>query len=213
MPDFCAAYGCSRERNTETNKQGITFHKFPEDRRSRQAWAAALGRTGLVPAPAHGSVICSCHFTPEDFDRTGQSTRLKEGVIPSVFNSPDHLGKVPSTPRLSGTSQQAAAECLRSRSRSPVTGLGGLDRTEALTSVSETDDHQYAFDPVKAKQKLAEAQEKVEELQRSIRNAKDRERRQRKTMKFLLDELGNKDIVTDDLQQKPDFYTGWLKCL
>ena len=27
MPDFCAAYGCSRERNAETNKLGITFRK------------------------------------------------------------------------------------------------------------------------------------------------------------------------------------------
>ncbi len=27
MPDFCAAYGCSHERNIKTRQQGITFHR------------------------------------------------------------------------------------------------------------------------------------------------------------------------------------------
>ncbi|XP_072234738.1 THAP domain-containing protein 2-like [Leuresthes tenuis] len=183
MPDFCAAYGCSLERNAETKKLGVTFHKFPKDKRKRQAWAAALRRRGFIPKDR--SVVCSCHFKPQDFDRTGQSTRLKEGVTPSVFNFPVRLCKVPGTTRSSGTSQQqAAAEDQRSRSCSPVRELGGFNLSEKSTS-----DHQYAFDPVKAKQKLIEAQEKVEELQRSIRNARDRERRQKKTVKFLLDDL------------------------
>ncbi|TRY57584.1 hypothetical protein DNTS_032066 [Danionella cerebrum] len=198
MPDFCSAYGCSRERNAETHKQGITFHKFPKDKRRRQAWVSALRRRNFVPK--NWSVLCSCHFNPEDFDRTGQSTRLREGVIPSVFNFPDHIRKqVPSAPRLSRTSQQAAAECPQARSRSPVKGPGELKLTQKLSS-----DHQYAFDPVKAKQKLYQAQEKMEELQRNIRNARDRERRHKKAMKFLLDELKNNKLLTQDLQQKID---------
>ncbi|XP_041862038.1 THAP domain-containing protein 2-like isoform X2 [Melanotaenia boesemani] len=197
MPDFCSAFGCSHERNTETKKQGITFHKFPKDKRRRQAWVDALRRRDFVPKDC--SVVCSRHFNPEDFDRTGQSTRLKEGVIPSIFNFPDRLCKVPSRPRAGRTSQQAAAgykpshsrspshSPSRSPSRSPGRGRGGLSLCEKATS-----DHPYAFDPVKAKEKWTEAQQKLEELQRSLRNARDRERRQKKTMKFLLDTLEDK---------------------
>ncbi|KAL0962605.1 hypothetical protein UPYG_G00342440 [Umbra pygmaea] len=43
-------------------------------------------------------------------------------------------------------------------------------------------DHQYALDPVKAKEKLAVSQENVEKLRQDLRNAKDRERRQKKTV-------------------------------
>uniref|UniRef100_A0A669BH93 THAP-type domain-containing protein n=1 Tax=Oreochromis niloticus TaxID=8128 RepID=A0A669BH93_ORENI len=44
--------------------------------------------------PNDRSVVCSCHFKAEDFDRTGQTTRIREGVIPSVFLFTRHLGKV-----------------------------------------------------------------------------------------------------------------------
>lgn len=40
-------------------------------------------------------------------------------------------------------------------------------------------DHQYALDPVMVKEKWFESQEKMEQLRRVLRNAKDRERRQR----------------------------------
>uniref|UniRef100_A0A7N6C398 THAP-type domain-containing protein n=1 Tax=Anabas testudineus TaxID=64144 RepID=A0A7N6C398_ANATE len=92
MPDFCAAFGCSNERNAKTKEQGITFHRFPKDKVKRRAWTAALRRRNFVPNDR--SVVCSCHFNSEDFDRTGQTTRLKEGVTPSIFTFTDHLSKV-----------------------------------------------------------------------------------------------------------------------
>lgn len=66
--------------------------RFPKDKVKRQAWKAALRRKEFEPNDR--SVICSCHFKPEDFDMTGQTTRIKEGVIPSVFIFSDHLSKV-----------------------------------------------------------------------------------------------------------------------
>uniref|UniRef100_A0A8C4HEL9 THAP-type domain-containing protein n=1 Tax=Dicentrarchus labrax TaxID=13489 RepID=A0A8C4HEL9_DICLA len=87
LPDFCAAYGCSL-----LFRWSCFVCRFPKDKWKRQAWAAALRRRDFVPKDR--SVACSCHFKPQDFDRTGQSTCLKEGVIPSVFNFPDHLCKV-----------------------------------------------------------------------------------------------------------------------
>ncbi|XP_031143471.1 THAP domain-containing protein 2-like [Sander lucioperca] len=193
MPDFCAVVGCSNGRNAKTKQQGITFHRFPKDKVKRQAWTVALRRRDFEPHAR--SVVCSCHFKPEDFDMTGQTTRLREGAIPSF---PNHLSKVPSrpTPRSSRTSQKAAAEC----PDVPVQLSEDLQKSNL--------DHQYALDPVKVKKKLTEAQEKVEELQRDLRNAKDRERRNKKTVKSLQEDLKHKNVLTKELQQKLDFNSG-----
>nr|XP_020443080.1 THAP domain-containing protein 2-like isoform X2 [Monopterus albus] len=193
MPDFCAAFGCSNERNTKTKEQGITFHRFPKDHVKRQTWTLALRRRDFVPNDR--SVVCSSHFKAEDFDRTGQTTRLREGVVPSVFVFSDQLYKVPSTPRLSKTSQKAASEC-------PDVHVQPSEDLQQSAS-----DHQYALDPVKVKKKLTEAQEMVEELQRDLRNAKDRERRHKRTMKSLIEDLKRRNMLTEELQQKLDFYS------
>ncbi|XP_029006033.1 THAP domain-containing protein 2-like [Betta splendens] len=196
MPDFCAAFGCSNERNAKTKEQGITFHRFPKDKFKRRAWTTALRRRNFVPNDR--SVVCSCHFKTQDFDRTGQTTRLRAGVSPSVFTFSDteHLSKVPCEPRTSRTSQKAAAEI-------PDFHIQPSKDLQQLTS-----DHQYALDSVKVKQKLNEAQERLEELQRDLRNAKDRERRHKKIVETLLDDLKRRNMLTEELQQKLDFHSG-----
>ncbi|XP_074502270.1 uncharacterized protein LOC141773958 isoform X1 [Sebastes fasciatus] len=101
MPDFCSAFGCSNERNAKTKEQGITFHRFPKDKAKRQSWTLAMKRKDFEPNDR--SVVCSLHFKSEDFDKTGQTTRLREGVTPSF---PYRLRKVPRSSR----SHKAAAE-------------------------------------------------------------------------------------------------------
>lgn len=81
---------------------------------------------------------------------------------------------------------------------------------EVTEFVNIFQDHQYAFDPVKAKEKLAVSQENVEKLQRDLRNAKDRERRKKKTVGSLLEDLKNNKMLTEELEQKLNFYSGWL---
>ncbi|XP_041805599.1 THAP domain-containing protein 2-like isoform X2 [Chelmon rostratus] len=187
MLHFCAAVGCCGEISAKTKEQ------FPKDKVKRQAWKAALRRKEFEPNDR--SVICSCHFKPEDFDMTGQTTRIKEGVIPSVFIFSDHLSKVPNTSGSTKTSQKAAAQ--------------GPDVRVQLPEDHEVSasDHQYALDPVKVKKKLTEAQERVEELQRILRNAKDRERRRKKVVKSLLKDLKHKNMLTKELQQELDLYS------
>uniref|UniRef100_A0A3P9CEB3 THAP domain-containing protein 6 n=1 Tax=Maylandia zebra TaxID=106582 RepID=A0A3P9CEB3_9CICH len=176
MPDFCAALGCSNQRNANTKQQGITFHRFPKDKVKRQLWKMALKRRDFEPNDR--SVVCSCHFKAEDFDRTGQTTRIREGVIPSVFLFTRHLGKV-RKPFVQDVEQTASV--------SDSCRLHILDRHQLESHFSFSrnifQDHQYALDPVQVKKRLNEAREKLEELRRDLRNAKDRERRHKKTVK------------------------------
>ncbi|XP_049907519.1 THAP domain-containing protein 6-like [Epinephelus moara] len=185
MPHFCSAFGCTNERSVKTKQKGITFHSFPKNTDRRRAWVAAVRRKDFVPSDS--SVICSCHFRPEDFDRTGQTVRLRDGVTPSVFNFPEYLCKVPSTSRSTRTSQAAL--------QSPDVQVQPPDNQEESTS-----DHQYALDLIDVKRKLTEAQERVDELQRKLRNARDRERRHTKTVKSLLQDLKEKKLLTEELQ-------------
>uniref|UniRef100_A0A8C1VZ18 THAP-type domain-containing protein n=1 Tax=Cyprinus carpio TaxID=7962 RepID=A0A8C1VZ18_CYPCA len=73
MPDFCAAYGCSNRRSLKTRE-------------------LALRRDGFVASDR--TLLCSEHFRSEDFDRTGQNVRLKDGVVANIFNFPAHLQRV-----------------------------------------------------------------------------------------------------------------------
>lgn len=60
--------------------------RFPKDEELRKQWEAAVGRKGF--SASRSSSLCSEHFGPEHFDRTGQTVRIRAGVVPSVFRYP-----------------------------------------------------------------------------------------------------------------------------
>ena len=70
----------------------LTFLRFPKDGSIKRQWELAVKRKGFVATER--SLLCSEHFKPDDFDRTGQTVRLRHGVKPSVFNFPSHSQKV-----------------------------------------------------------------------------------------------------------------------
>ncbi|KAJ8254807.1 hypothetical protein GJAV_G00197550 [Gymnothorax javanicus] len=89
MPSSCVAIHCSVERSPKTSKQGITFHRFPKDPVRRLQWCSALRSQSIdhqLWVPTKNSVLCSLHFTPDMFDRTGQTVRLRESAIPTIFD-------------------------------------------------------------------------------------------------------------------------------
>lgn len=52
----------------------------------------ALRREGF--SASSSSALCSQHFKPEEFDKTGQTVRIRDGAVPSVFSFPAHLQRV-----------------------------------------------------------------------------------------------------------------------
>ncbi|KAL7883433.1 hypothetical protein SRHO_G00010910 [Serrasalmus rhombeus] len=163
MPQNCAAFQCMTRRSIQTREKGITFHKFPGDPVLKKKWELAVRRDAFIASPS--TVLCSQHFTEDDFDRTGQTVRLRDGAVPSVFKFPAHLQKRPVTPRKTVTSQKAAA---------PV-----KVKTEPQPQSLPCEEHLYVVPCSldKLKDKLSQAYKRIEDLERQLRNAKDRERR------------------------------------
>ena len=70
------------------------FCRYPTDEQKRTKWALAVRRDnsdGSLWMPGPRDMLCSCHFREEDFDRTGQTIRLRASAIPSKFSFPLHL--------------------------------------------------------------------------------------------------------------------------
>ncbi|KAI4900794.1 hypothetical protein NFI96_006579 [Prochilodus magdalenae] len=149
---------------------------FPSDPVLKKKWELAVRREAFIASPS--TVLCSQHFQEDDFDRTGQTVRLREGAVPSVFSFPAHLQKKPVTPRRTVTSQRAAA---------PVEVE--TKRKFAQPENLPCEEHLYVApsSPDKLKEKLSQAYARIEDLERQLRNAKDRERRYKAKLKRYLD--------------------------
>ena len=77
-------------------EQGINPAKktgrFPKKNEIRIKWLVAMRREGFTPLATN--TLCSEHFEEQCFDRTGQTVRLRDGSIPTLFTFPPHLQKV-----------------------------------------------------------------------------------------------------------------------
>ncbi|ELT88502.1 hypothetical protein CAPTEDRAFT_76654, partial [Capitella teleta] len=166
---------------------------IPKDPQTRKQWLIAIRREDFKASDS--SKVCSQHFVDEDFDRTGQTVRLRAGVVPSVLNFPNHLQKVVN-PRTSKTSLKAATPleevCRKKRKRpeeepenSPLN-----DRTYAITSVDDL------------KKKNSALQARVDDLERQLRNTSLRETRAKKNLCSALEDLKEKNLLTEDLQSR-----------
>ncbi|XP_077409833.1 2-oxo-4-hydroxy-4-carboxy-5-ureidoimidazoline decarboxylase isoform X2 [Vanacampus margaritifer] len=190
MPHSCSSLNCTNRFTAETRTRGITFHRFPKDRVLRRRWEKAVRRGGFNSNTS--TMLCSEHFRPEDFDRTGQTVRLRVGTVPvCCYKPPDNTA-----PRMSQTSQKA-------REPLPVEPPQPAPTPAPLPTV----DHAYASTPNELRVKLTEALARVESLEREKRNARDRERRVRNTVSCLLEDLEVKKILNDELKERLDIYS------
>ncbi|KAK0144600.1 DNA transposase THAP9 [Merluccius polli] len=206
MPDFCAAYGCANRRCLEARTHGITFHRFPKNGERRRKWEVALRRDGF--AASDTSLLCSEHFRSEDFDRTGQTVRVKDGVVPTIFNFPAHLQRSAAT-RSTATSGRAQDNLPNPMDLMPDGSseerrlrLKGQRKRQAT-------DHLYGLpaSPKAIKAKLSEASARVRILEREKSNALRREKRAKNNMQALLEELKEKNLINEELKDKLECYS------
>ncbi|XP_072524029.1 uncharacterized protein [Salminus brasiliensis] len=89
MPSSCAVINCTSQKHCRNPGEILSFHRFPKDPERRLEWcnAVRMQTSALEPFTlSNNSVLCSKHFTEDMFDRTGQTVRLRDKAIPSVFS-------------------------------------------------------------------------------------------------------------------------------
>lgn len=85
----CAALTCT---NKPSSGCGKSFHRYPHSKPDLlRKWLLSIPSEDDWPSKY--AIICSDHFTEECFDRTGQTIRLRENAVPTLFDLPPHLQK------------------------------------------------------------------------------------------------------------------------
>ena len=90
MVNRCVVGGCSN-----TNKDGVTCHRFPKEKSARQKWERFVQSTRKNWKCTDHSIICGAHFVvPDDFENFMQwemgfksKLELKKTAIPSITPS------------------------------------------------------------------------------------------------------------------------------
>ncbi|KAF2905508.1 hypothetical protein ILUMI_00674, partial [Ignelater luminosus] len=102
MVKYCCAYGCTNEWMPGGN---TTFHKYvifssPHKRPDLlKLWIHSLRCEDFKPSLT--TVICSAHFTKNDYLESGGNKKLlKKDAVPSVFNFLQHLQRKTSSRRI-----------------------------------------------------------------------------------------------------------------
>jgi len=71
----------------------LSVNRYPHSEPSLlNKWIANVKREQF--APSKKSVLCSDHFEEQWLDRTGQTIRLRDGAVPTIFCVTTHLVKV-----------------------------------------------------------------------------------------------------------------------
>ena len=71
----------------------FSFPRFPKDPDRLKEWCVRIRRDdhGKLWTPKGHAFLCCKHFSEDCFDRTGQTVRLHEGALPTIFDFPLHL--------------------------------------------------------------------------------------------------------------------------
>ncbi|XP_047457713.1 THAP domain-containing protein 6-like isoform X2 [Mugil cephalus] len=215
----CAAAKCHTKRSRDSKSAGITFHtlllcsvychipsrRFPKDEALRRKWSVAMRRPEGW-RPSQWDVVCSVHFLPEDFDRTGQTVRLRKGVVPTVFpNLPQHLQKSTVKPRSTLNSQVTTVQELPTGPSSKKRRISSVQINDAK-KVQPKLDHDYSCSSSETlRLKWLGAQDQIQKLKRRLVKVRMRECRTKKAMRaFLVGELGQNDVLAQELQTDLD---------
>ncbi|MEE6481549.1 hypothetical protein FKM82_012900 [Ascaphus truei] len=215
MPVSCAAFGCKSRYTVEAREKGITFHRFPKSNPVLlDKWRLAIRRatsTGQLWMPSRYQRLCSLHFEESCFDTTGQTKRLRDDVIPSIFSFPSELqlAMAPASVRLKMASPSAPSEPTPGEAvnGTPKVETAPANKEASISSQVQLQDHIYFIPDVETlKRKLRASEDSRVQKEKELRNAKDREKRLRQTCPSIYQELGKKNLLTPHLQEMLQSY-------
>ncbi|XP_044852369.1 THAP domain-containing protein 3 isoform X3 [Mauremys mutica] len=192
MPKSCAALRCSNRYSSRCRQQ-LTFHRyrgpalhplrFPFSRPELLArWVGNIGRGDFQPS-SH-TVLCSQHFQPDCFSAFGNRTNLKPNAVPTLFAFPRTVRDFTRTEDGRRLDEETVLhqEPQPSRTEEPIEEVSTTKATEVegwlLQSRPpvqrhhpvQTSDHNYAVsDCASLKQKLFQALEENEKLQKRLK--------------------------------------------
>ncbi|XP_078393033.1 THAP domain-containing protein 2-like isoform X2 [Cetorhinus maximus] len=175
--------------------------RFPSNPRRRTEWIRLVRRENFKPSKH--TFLCSKHFEQTCFDRTGQTRRLREDAVPTIFDFPPHMqNKLVSrkTPLTSAGISNQQDPSKSSTSTSTSTTSTSTSTSTCTTSSTEVfQEHSYCLaNPVVAKRKVFQLQDEVDYLRQQIRISRQRERRVVKKWRGisnLLEELKEKNLL------------------
>uniref|UniRef100_UPI00358E33D7 THAP domain-containing protein 1-like n=1 Tax=Myxine glutinosa TaxID=7769 RepID=UPI00358E33D7 len=179
----CAAINCTKR---QIRGCGKTFHLFPFSRPDvLQKWVVNVKRDKWKPSKK--SVLCSDHFDDSCFDRTGQTTRLRENSLPTIFDFPTHLQKderkrKPPKPR--SFPQEALVNLQEPLDNTPSTSIITSPSKLAATTGA---DHTYAVtaSPRSVKRKLDSVHDNLCGVKKKLKLTQQKSRRCQKKVKSL----------------------------
>uniref|UniRef100_A0A8C4WUX8 THAP-type domain-containing protein n=1 Tax=Eptatretus burgeri TaxID=7764 RepID=A0A8C4WUX8_EPTBU len=187
MPQ-CVAFACN---NKSGKSSTFTFHRFPKDEKLCRQWGQAQRREHFTPTPGV-TLLCREHFLNSDFDSTGQTKWLKQGLIRN-FN--------PILIMLFYTQKPIHRKPPVDRHLAPEAKFTAAPDSPPRPSTSA--DHTYCADPSpsKMKRKLGTATETIENLRTKLKVTQQKTRRLKKKVEKLIsvvEELKNKGMVSEN---------------
>ncbi|XP_033108798.1 threonine--tRNA ligase 1, cytoplasmic-like isoform X2 [Anneissia japonica] len=163
MPS-CALVNC---KNRRVRGCGKTFHRFPFSKPIvLEQWIVNMNRGDW--RPSKNSLLCSDHFEEYCFDRTGQTTRIRENAVPTIFDSSANIQKC--TKKRKSTEEQLS--------------FHEVKRPEIPAFKT---DHSYftSEGPQSTKHKLNAALERISSMKSKIKTKQQKTRRLHKKVSSL----------------------------
>ena len=112
MPQ-CSVFDCKNVSGEDRCYKGnsISYHRFPTAPKLRRTWIIKISRKEW--APTKNAVVCSCHFSKEDFEEdmvarimgTQPHPKLKPGAVPSLLLRGEKRIVQTAAPATSGSSK------------------------------------------------------------------------------------------------------------
>lgn len=203
MPRSCVVPTCESSFRKDRN---LGYHEFPCDAERRQAWLRNIfgdgpGGKGTKWVPSDKSLVCSLHFTEQDYRASNKLRLLLPTAVPTVFPA------YPSSP-----SKRAVVRRTRARRKRPLLkgtvnvkqargDVDSPDKRIASQNNAALDRHEDVITPRQSEPAVENCDERS-----SFKDETCRTRRLQATIARLRGELQTLQCKLDEAEERAQFY-------